>query len=215
MADNSSPVELRQRKFFRRTQSFSLVEDHQIACSVTSPTHAGSWQFPLHVLGTETSRSRHLELAPLVLIIPAGLMAFFVLIAAGVLMVRGDNGWIGTLVISAFFSLLTLGLVAGMLRKSYDSLIFPPVAGNQNLVLWFNNPNRSEFEGFVAKLKDAIRRSTEDRASGPDSPPRDLSLTGEIERLKDQFDRGVLTPEQFESGKNKLLGIDLPRKVGF
>ena len=45
--------------------------------------------------------------------------------------------------------------------------------------------------------------------------PFDQTLAGEIQKLKDLFDRGILDKDQFESAKNKLTGNEENRRIGF
>jgi hypothetical protein len=74
------------------------------------------------------------------------------------------------------------------------------------LILWFNKPNRPDFERFVAVLTQAIVDAKRGLPDPPVTAAPDDSLTGQIRHLKQLFDDGVLSREQFEAAKNKLVG---------
>ena len=72
----------------------------------------------------------------------------------------------------------------------------------------FNNPDKEKFESFVNSFQKAIMEA---RAA----IPRNDSLAGEISRLKELFDEGTLSEDQFEAAKNRLTGNGEVRKIGF
>jgi len=96
------------------------------------------------------------------------------------------------------------------LRRSYDVIIFHnPTTGGQ-LVLHYNVPNEKEFSEFVKKLQDSIKKHPYV------SPAQIPSQTAELREFARLRDEGVITSEEFEETKRKLLStINTSSTMGF
>jgi len=199
-------AKLVQARFFRRQQSFEITQDHQLLVSVKGPFKEESWDTPLRFIDPSPTRIRRVDLKPLILVAPLALIALPCLVAAFAALFVGKESD-GLFVIAGFFGIPAGGFSWFIFRNSVNVLTFTGSNGVR-LPLWFNNPTRDHFEGFVKALQDSIK-------AAQTIIPDDQILAGEIQKLKELFDRGLLDKEQFESAKNKLTGNDSNRKVGF
>ena len=94
--------------------------------------------------------------------------------------------------------------------RNYDLLIFRnPMTGGQ-LVLHYNVPNEKEFSEFLKKLQDSIKKHPYV------SPAQIPSKTAELREFAQLRDEGVITSEEFEETKRKLLStINTSSNMGF
>jgi len=209
MIPNESNRSLIQRKLFGRTQTFEILPDSEIAISVKNPGSFDSWKWPLRHFESTYSRAKGRHLQPLILVVPFGLITLGTL--WGIIYNLCTGVPIGGLVVVAVIMGSITGLFAYVItRKSYDVINFAS-EGGAKLTLWYNNPSPAKFEAFVEELCKAIQKAR-DLPPPPDSSP---SLTAELNRLRELHQAGQLSDAQYEAGKNKLLGIEPEKRIGF
>lgn len=192
-------IRLEQKKFFRRVQTF-VIADSVLEVSTSGPTQMQAWKVPLAALNPEPVRIKKRAVVPWVLAAPlAVVMALFAL-ATGLAISEGKNP-AGLLFLSFGLGVLAILAFAKARSGSIDVLTFQSRAGHQ-VALWFENPDSIRFEGFVAHLKHAIEKSPRELGAG------DMSVSKELQRLKQLHDQGIIDDDQFEAAKNKVTGLD-------
>ena len=195
-----------QRKFFRRVQSYEITPEHDVRVGVRGPFKEESWLSPLACFDPSPTRIRRVDLKPLVLVAPLALIAVPSLIAAFVALFTGKPS-AGIFAIAGFFGIPCVGFTWLILRSTVNVLSYVG-SGGARLTFWFNNPDQKTFEDFIKVLELSIKEAQAIK-------PEDRTLAGEIQKLKDLFDRGILDKDQFESAKNRLTGNEGARKIGF
>lgn len=208
MSDAPPRKKLVQTRFFRRQQSFEIMEGHELQVAVNGPFKEECWKTPLREIDPDPVRIRNLDPKPLLLAIPFSLVTIFALV--GVIYMIFDRDFeaaFGYTIAVVVMGIFAVGFWSIFLKNMTNVLSFSGPTGVR-LPLWFNNPSPEKFEEFVGGFKEAIRAS---RVIKPD----DSTLAGEIQKLKDLLDRGILDRDQFESAKNRLTGNEANRKVGF
>ena len=140
------------------------------------------------------------------LVAPFGLIAIPSLVAAVAALCLGRESG-GLFALAGFFGIPTAFFGWFMLRNSMNVLVFTGSTGVR-LPLWFNNPSQGSFEDFVSVFRESIKTAQTIR-------PDNQTLAGEIEKIKELLDRGILDRNQFESAKNRLTGNEENRRVGF
>ena len=184
------------------------MEGHELQVAVNGPFKEECWKTPLREIDPDPVRIRNLDPKPLLLAIPFSLVTIFALV--GVIYMIFDRDFeaaFGYTIAVVVMGIFAVGFWSIFLKNMTNVLSFSGPTGVR-LSLWFNNPSREKFEEFVGGFKEAIRAS---RVIKPD----DSTLAGEIQKLKDLLDRGILDRDQFESAKNRLTGNEANRKVGF
>jgi len=209
MIPNEPNRSLIQTKLFGRTQSFEILPDNEIAISVKNPGSFDSWKWPLRHFETTYSRAKGRHLQPLILVVPFGLITLGTLIGVIFNLCSGEP--IGGLLVVAIIMGAITALFAYMItRKSYDVVNFSS-EGGAKLTLWYNNPSPAKFEAFVEELRKSIQKARDLPPPSEYSP----SLTAELNRLREMHQAGQLSDAQYEAGKNRLLGIEPERRMGF
>ena len=198
---------LEQRKFSKGRQAFALQEDGTLLVTASkggniqhfSVSLAGWDPEPAHEKNTPKSSLVMLRIIFILSCMPL-LTIFFVPIKAIAAM----------LILSAIFFVLLGILRSDYLHRSYDVLVFRnPNTGGQ-LIFHYNVPNEKEFSEFITKLKDTIKKSP--YVAYGLTPTKTAELR-EFARLRDD---GIITNEEFEEVKRKLLSnINASSSMGF
>jgi hypothetical protein len=196
-----------QKKFFgRNVQSFE-IDGELLRVSVSNLAKVERFSVPLKTIDPEPSRMRRTATASRVAAVV--LVAAAILDGMAALNVPADPGSGNKSGAFIFVAILLFAGAAFMMQRirrvAVDALFFKNAAGAR-LPLWYNNPSREKFEDFVKTLQDAIKAAPK---------PQDQTLAGEIVKLKELFDQGILNKEQFEAAKNRLTGNEASKRVGF
>ncbi len=120
---------------------------------------------------------------------------------AGVVFTSWDSG--GRLAFMVAFVPLAIIAWAGwreFVRNSYDILLFVDPITGRNLVLHQGLPDQARFEEFVAKLQKEVAKHS--AVTGAGAPRGTADQIRELAKLKDE---GILTEEEFKTGKQKIL----------
>ena len=95
-------------------------------------------------------------------------------------------------------------------REKYDVLVFCNPTTNSQLVLFYDKPNKEAFDSFVAALKNTLTKFQNVIPNAAQALTADLR---EFARLRDD---GIMSNEEFEETKRKLLAtLDSPSGIGF
>ena len=203
---------LEQQKFGKGKQSFVLHEDGTLL--VTLSKKGNFQQFSLPVAGWDPEPS-HEKNSPWLsrVILKAVLVLICIMIVTmfGCMFASVATGHTG----AAFVLAVILGgcwvlLYTQYLLQSYDVLIFRNPATGGQLVLHNNVPNEKEFSSFVEALKATIKKF-------PYIPLGETrTMVTELREYVRLRDEGVLTNEEFEEVKRKLLAnVNSSSKMGF
>jgi len=200
-------LRLEQRKR-RTTQTFQIV-DENLAISVESPIRTEKWKVPLDAINPEPVRFRRRAVIPIALAFPL-VVFFFFWVAA---MASSDSHLGGWGPLAYIFSFAAGTFAIRVMKKSkyftsIDTLTFNSRTGHR-LGLWFENPNKQEFDAFVKALQEAINEAQ------VRSPAVNSSMAAEIQKIKLLLEEGTISPEQFEAAKNKIVGLDKTGRIGF
>lgn len=119
----------------------------------------------------------------------------------------------------AFLVLSFPGVLFGVIRSrrlratSYDIFIFENRFGGVAFVIEANKPDEQSFESFLNHLKNTIRSVSPD----PVSMSSGEVLSGQVAKLHDLFQQGLLTETEFVAAKERLLNRNatVERRIGF
>jgi len=208
VTDSFPNKKLVQARFFRSRQSFEIKENHELLVVVNGPFKEECWNTPLREIDPDPIRVRNLDPKPLILALPFSLVTIMAL--AGVVYMLFDRDFeaaFGYFIAVIVMGIFAVGFWSIFFKNCTNVLSFSGPTGVR-LPLWFNNPTREKFEAFVEDFQEAIRAARVIK-------PEDSTLAGEIQKLKDLLDRGILDKDQFESAKNRLTGNQADKKIGF
>jgi len=202
---------LEQRKFSTGKQSFVLHEDGTLSVTLSkggnrqnfSMPLAGWDPAPLHEKDNAMSSRVAFGITSVLLFIVVALVVRFFDSAESLNLAAGVSF---ILVLPIFWVLF----LVQCFRKRYDILVFRNPATQQTLVLHNNVPNEKEFSSFVETLKATVKKFQYVPFAQTDTTVAELR---EFARLRDD---GILTNEEFEDAKRKLLAnVNSPSKIGF
>lgn len=206
MLPTKEKIKLVQTRFPGRRQSFEVTADHKLNVVVKAPFKEENWTTPLRDIDPSPTRVRRTDLKPLMLVVPLGLVALSALTFAVAAFWAGKE-WFPIFAVALVFGTITSFFIWSIFKNSLNVLTFTG-AGGFRMPLWFNNPTEKEFNAFVDAFRQAIVAAQTLKAE-------DQTLAGEIQKLKDLHDRGVLTKEQFDSAVNRLTGNENGKRLGF
>lgn len=118
-----------------------------------------------------------------------------------------------------FLVLSIPGVLIGIRRSrqlratSYDIFVFENRFGGAAFVIEANKPDEKAFESFLIHLKNAIRSVSPD----PISMTSSEALSGQVAKLHELYQQGLLTDVEFAAAKERLLtrNAALERRIGF
>lgn len=112
---------------------------------------------------------------------------------------------------------IQLFLAAKFISSMVNCVAFYSWNGEALITPWYNNPNKKSFEEFILFLKRRIHAAIEKQIeiNKTNQMQSKDTIAGEILGLKKLLEDGVLTAEEFEKAKAKVLGDTEPRIVGF
>jgi hypothetical protein len=201
-------LRLEQRKLFGRRQIYELLPNSEVKINVTSLGKAESWALPLNTFSADPIRIKRVNWAPLVIVIPLVILTLVLIAAAIDSIINGNLGWITCGGIGFIFAVLTFAFAMKIESGSTNVIRFDSSDGSR-LVLWFENPSRAKFEEFISTLRTAIHEAQNEPAL------KSGSLSAELLRLKDLHDQGILDEAQFEAAKNRIVGLEPKKTMGF
>ncbi len=200
---------LDQQKARNQAQSFEITEDHELRVESVTQAKRESFTVPLRLISPNPARLQKSNARLIRLAWFCGIGSVCLIIGGGVGSSSTENS--GLSVGAVFLGLFGVGTAFRFAyiipSRAVDVLSFTAATGAR-LPLWFNNPTRAEFEKFVEQLKTSIEVAQK-------AQPLGISLSAELVRIKELFDQGTLDKEQFEAAKNRLVGNEPNRRVGF
>jgi len=199
---------LEQQKFGKGKQSFILHEDGVLFVTVSK---GGSLQhFSVSLMGWDAEPVHEKNAPKLSRIVHRIVFAMSWIPIVAMFLAPNNNGIIAMFILFIFFGIFWAILYSQYLHQSYDVLIFcNRVVGGQ-LTLHNNVPNEKEFSSFVDILKATIKKF-------PNIPQGQTHTTvSELREFARLRDDGILTNEEFEEAKRKLLSnMNSPSSMGF
>lgn len=200
-------TKLRQAAFLKGRQSFEILES-DLRVTVQQMGNAREFSMPLWQVDPEPERIKYRQGGSLVGAVLFGLSSLGIIVG---MFFAADWGVVAALGFPLF-------LVGGFFfacfwrlrTHSLDARVFSVRSGGQ-VNIWFNNPDPGEFEGFCDALKQRALAAWDKRPNS--SSPN--SLAGEISELKKLEVSGVISKEDFEKAKSKLIEAAHERKIGF
>lgn len=206
-----------QKKFLKGTQSFEFTDDYRLLVEVNSGSQKVARQFNLLEIKPEEAKYKQFLTPNSFVTVILGLLLFCVLI--GVINSPLKNSEeIGSRVFTIIIIVsIEIYLIAKFVNSMVNCVAFFGWNGEILITPWFNNPNKQKFELFVAELKKRISEVRNQQINLNQQPQTESSntISGEILELKRLLDEGVLSDEEFEKGKLKVLGYSEPRVIGF
>ena len=205
---------LEQRKSGKGKQVFVLREDGTLLVTLSK---SGNLQhFSVALAGWDTEPAHETNdptISRVVFRVISVLLGIFMAIAGMVLLFNAHN--LNKSILPIVFVCAILGIAWRFLYnqyqlRNYDLFIFRnPMTGGQ-LVLHYNVPDEKKFSEFVKKLQDSIKKC-------PYVPPSQIpSKTAELREFARLRDEGIITSEEFEETKQKLLSnINSSSNMGF
>ena len=200
---------LEQRKFGNGKQAFALREDGTLL--VTLSKGGNIQHFCLSLIGWDSEPAHEKNGNRLYRVTLKVLLPLICIPIVGVLLSLKSDVNVASALMMCFVLLFSWGfLFKRNLCQTYDVLIFRnPMTGGQ-IVLHNNMPNEKEFSSFVVALKNIIKKYPYIIPEYANTAVADLR---EFARLRDD---GVLTNEEFEEAKRKLLStINTSSNMGF
>jgi hypothetical protein len=191
-----------QRKFLHGRQTFDFSDGHLVNVQLVNWGKVVSYDVPLTQINPNPSRVKNTDFRPLVLLIPFALIAGFSLLALLIIPVISQRYDLmaGSVFLILIFSPISVALAIHFYLKSVDSLVFSASNG-QKIALWFNKPTPQLFREFADDLRNTV--SDIRMRQKPNN-----SLSGEIVRLKQLFDHGLINQNQYDAAIAKLTGGD-------
>jgi len=206
---------LEQRKFSKGKQSFVLNEDGTL--HVTTSKGESFQHFSIDLAGWSPDPV-HAKNNPIIhrifLILFAAVLALYVLggtlFALFALPDMPDTTLPAIIGPTVIFGILWLIVFNQYQLRNYDHLVFSNTTTGAFLVLFNNLPSANEFSAFVETLKATIKKYPKPAFPNAQSTTADLR---EFARLRDD---GILTIDEYEEVKRKLLSdIKAPSTIGF
>lgn len=88
-------------------------------------------------------------------------------------------------------------------KKSYNYLIYYNIfSGEPALVFWQDEPDKETFSSFIDQLNNQLSKQNIDYSA------QSLGMAGEVHKLYELWQKGVLSEEEFKAGKAKILGVE-------
>jgi len=127
------------------------------------------------------------------------------LILVAIVSVQSNQSPSSELIFAAVVLVIAFQRLAKALSVSMNVLVFR-VHGRSNLVLWFDNPGKQQFNQFIEGLAAAVdqaRHEVQERSQSNNG-----KLSTELKQLKALHDQGLLDDSQYQAAVNKIVGAD-------
>ena len=202
---------LTQKKLFQGTQEFRLTDDDHIHISFRGSGTERSFTLPLLEIDPRPARIKARPLGRLIVAFAFGFFAALVFVSAVVQSNPAEQGPI------AFGGAILAGIsflcFRDYRRRATNIIAFYSRANGQALLTpWYGVPNQASFDAFIQEVTNrinaAIARVTQTQSND--------TMSGEIRALKKLCDDGLLTTDQYEKAKQKLIESPKERPpIGF
>jgi hypothetical protein len=195
--------QLEQKKFFGRRQLFQ-VDEGEVKISITGSNRNESFSCPLAAIDPSPSRVRRRPIVPWLFAILLTLLGLALILVA-IVSVQNNQSPSSELIFAAVVLVIAFQRLAKALSVSMNVLMFR-VYGGPNLVLWFDNPGKQQFNQFVEGLAAAVDQARDGAQEKRHSSNGKLST--EVKQLKALHDQGLLDDQQYRAAVNKIVGAD-------
>ena len=205
--DKKEIARIEQKKFGKGKQAFVLREDGTLLVTLSK---GGNLQhFSITLTGWESEPVHEKNVARFSRFLLKVIVVLIILSLLGMAFMPIKD-LPGMLCMFIVFSFMGFMILSEYLQRSYDILLFRNQLTGGQLMLYNNIPNEKEFSSFVAALKTVMKKFPYVMPEHTNTAVADLR---EFARLRDD---GVLTNEEFEEAKRKLLStINTPSNMGF
>ena len=202
-------VKLVQKALVRGSQSFELDRDGNLIVSSKGMGVERREAVALATLEPDCVRIRTHAYPLLVAAVVSGGFALIMLITLIFESARvGDP--ISPVILGLPSAVFAFFMFAKYIRRSVNIVAFyPRFGGGAAVTPWHNNPTAEEFDAFVRELSERIREASLPKAGEP------FSLEAELRSLQRLRDDGLLTSEEFDVAKQRVLGLTQKPSIGF
>jgi hypothetical protein len=206
-----------QKKFLKGTQKFEITDDNKILVEVNTGSTKIARQFDLLELKPEEAKIRQFSSPNFFVSLIAGLLLFCVLIGLINTPLKNNEDIGGRIFTYIIIVSIEIYIIGKFINSMVNCVAFYGWNGNALITPWYNNPNKEKFENFITYLKKRISEAISNQITlNQQAQVRSSdTIAGEILGLKKLLDDGILTPEEFEKAKAKVLGASGSKIVGF
>lgn len=195
-------MELTQKKWFFNSQSFKILQN-DIIVTIKKGLSTTEYQVPLCHLDANSIVSKNIDTRLLIPAIVFFLMCLFCLMNIFGITKFGDTGtWVVLGIPCLFIFFLS---AYNMKKQSYNLLIFNNIfTGHPAVALWRNKPNNAKFNAFADYLSGQISKLS----IGDSNLQIQAGMANEIRKLHGLFEEGILSEDEYEAGKAKVLSME-------
>lgn len=194
-------TEITQKAFLKGSRRFELADDEDaIRCEYRKGRNLYRFKVELAQLNPSGLEDRHFATSMLVGTLIFGLATIGMLTGIVFSKPWSDGRIIFTL-FGILFLLITMMCAFGIACQNYRVFVFPNQASMGESVVFFSDkPDEDQFNRFIEELKERIAKAKLKQ------PQAKAGIASEIRELLKLKDEGVLTEEEFQKAKARLIG---------
>lgn len=201
-------AKLQQTSFLKGVQKFEILPDGDLLVSLKRMTTRREFRIPLWMILSKPERLKFQQFGTLV-----GAIVFWILALPVVIgMFSAPDLPVLFILMFPLLFFSVLGAVCFWKFKvlSVDAIAFNTRDGEQ-IHVWADLPSTQECHEFC----DLLAKLSEEAWNSRPHDPTQQSLAGEISALKKLLDSGILTADEFETAKARLISGTGERRIGF
>ncbi|MBU1387586.1 MAG: SHOCT domain-containing protein [Proteobacteria bacterium] len=199
MQPNEESISLFQRGLFGGSQIFTIDSFDSVVVRTRKLHKKQDYRVPIHILNPTPYRFKNTDFPSLFAFI--GFAAFASFITWGAFNTKTQYDFYGLMGMALSLHLVAFICLSMFFNKSRDCYIFTSkYSGQTALLMWTNKPNERIFNSFVEELSK--------RAGFVDSfeiSAGNKSLSDEIAKLNELKKAGILSQDEFENAKQRIL----------
>ena len=195
-------MELTQKKWFFKSQSFKISQN-DIIVTTKEGLNTREYQVPLCHLDANYLISKTIDTKLLIPAIIFFLLFLFCLMNIFRITKFGQADiWVALGIPCLFIFCLSTYY---MKKQSHNLLVYNNIiTSHPEIALWKNKPNKAKFDAFVDYLSGQISKLSIIESN----PQIQVGMANEIRKLHGLFEEGILSEDEYEAGKAKVLSIE-------
>jgi ribosomal protein S20 len=214
LPENNSTSSIEQRSFLRGRQKFVIHSDGDLEVTFERFAINRQYKIPLLQINPKPERHKVLNTGSLVGLII--FISFIILIVWGIISCfrsTSDRDVAYFLLIPLVFAVLFGWTCLTRFRQNSINVVIFFLRQNGQIHVWHNKPDAKTFTTFCETLSKKCEEAWNNRPLDASAQ----SMAGEIAALNNLREKGILSEEEFQKAKARLLDqIDVKeRKVGF
>lgn len=195
-------MRITQKKFLKGWRTFELVDDSTLRLEWKLGRQLQERSIDLTGFESNPIHDRHSDIIALIVGILFALPAVFLF---------ASLFWVdqGAIIAIFVFAFALAGISGFAIRqysmRTYDVITFAHAYTGETFSFFVDEPNPTEFKEFVEELKKRIQKLQHTSVPPPRAPQ---SFSQELQSLAKLRDDGVLSEDEFNIAKKRILGED-------